>query len=151
MAKIYTTALGKSIDIDALKTAQEENIAVGNMKVNGRGDKLSAGGKVSETRNQVQDNYHKLSTPTPQEFSSVSSSAKAGARVTQGQPAANQTAQRPSQQVNIPESTVEIQQPTSADPVPAMRSSLAASLASPAVVKQEQVADPRKTKGPSRI
>lgn len=150
MARIYTTALGKSIDIDALKTAQEENIAVGNMKVNGRGDKLSAGGRISETRNQIQDNYHKLSTPTPQEFSSVASSAKAGARVTQGQPTSMPQV-KAAQQVNIPESTVEIQKPTVADPVPNMRSSLAASLAAPAVVKQEQVPDPRKTKGPSRI
>lgn len=147
MAKIYTTALGKSIDIDALKTAQEENIAVGNMKVNGRGDKLSAGGKVHETRNQIQDNYHKLNTPTPQEFSS-GASAKAGAKVTQGQPA---PIAKPTQQVNIPETVTEIQQTTVDDPVPSMRSSLAASLAKPAVVKQEQIPDPRKPKGPARI
>ena len=58
MARIYTTAQGKAVDMEMLKAQNEETIAVGNMKVNARGDKLGAGGGVVETRNQTQDQYY---------------------------------------------------------------------------------------------
>ena len=40
MKKAYRTALGKSIDMDNLRLANEGTIAIGNMKVNARGDEL---------------------------------------------------------------------------------------------------------------
>lgn len=64
MKKVYRTALGKTIDMDNLRLANEEIIAIGNMKVNARGDELGPGGQVSRTRNQVMDEYYKLNTPT---------------------------------------------------------------------------------------
>jgi hypothetical protein len=63
MKKVYRTALGKVIDIDSLRLVNEETIAIGNMKVNARGDELGPGGKVVKTRNQVMDEYYKLNTP----------------------------------------------------------------------------------------
>lgn len=63
MKKVYRTALGKVIDIDSLRLVNEEIIAIGNMKVNARGDELGPGGKVVKTRNQVMDEYYKLNTP----------------------------------------------------------------------------------------
>ena len=65
MGKQYKTALGKVVDMDNLRLINEETIAVGNMKVNARGDELGPGGVVVRTRNQVMDEYYKLNTPTP--------------------------------------------------------------------------------------
>lgn len=59
----YKTAMGKSIDIDSLRVANEGVIAVGNMRTNARGDELGAGGKIAKTRAQLMQEYHKLNTP----------------------------------------------------------------------------------------
>lgn len=64
MKKAYRSALGKTIDMDNLRLANEETIAIGNMKVNARGDELGPGGKIVKTRNQVMDEYYRLNTPT---------------------------------------------------------------------------------------
>lgn len=64
MKKTYRTAMGKAIDMDNLRLANEETIALGNMKVNARGDELGPGGRVARTRNQVMDEYYRLNTPT---------------------------------------------------------------------------------------
>ena len=60
----YKTAMGKAIDIDSLRVANENVIAVGNMRTNARGDELGAGGKILKTRAQLMQEYHKLNTPT---------------------------------------------------------------------------------------
>jgi hypothetical protein len=60
----YKSAMGKAIDIDSLRVANENVIAVGNMRTNARGDELGAGGKVLKTRAQLMQEYHKLNTPT---------------------------------------------------------------------------------------
>jgi len=64
MKKTYRSALGKSVDIDQLRLSNEEIIAVGNMKVNARGDELGPGGEVVRTRNQIMNDYYRLNTPT---------------------------------------------------------------------------------------
>lgn len=64
MTKTYKTALGKQLDMDSLRLAHEDTIAIGNMKVNARGDELGPGGSVTKTRNQIMDEYYKLNTPT---------------------------------------------------------------------------------------
>lgn len=64
MAKTYRTAMGKIVDIDALRLANESVIAVGNMRTNARGDELGAGGQVVKTRAQIMSEYHKINTPT---------------------------------------------------------------------------------------
>lgn len=146
MARIYTTAHGKAIDIDRLRVSNEETIAVGNMKVNARGDKLGTGGTVAETRNQVQTNYNRLNTPVPMEVEPAAASAQtvaSGARVRQGAP------------VDVAEIPTPIEPAAPVDettnPVPNLRSQLAQSLAAPASVKQEPIKDPRKPTGPARI
>jgi len=60
MNKVYKTAMGKLIDMDQLRLMNEETIAVGNMKVNARGDELGLGGEIIRTRNQVMTDYYKL-------------------------------------------------------------------------------------------
>lgn len=138
MGRIYTTAHGKQIDMDRLRVANEETIAVGNMKVNARGDKLGTGGEVAQTRNQIQDNYNKLYTPVPQESpaENIKVATSSGANVRSGAP--------------IEESAPTIAE-TPEPAVPNLRSQLAQSIASPTVVKQEPIKDPRKPTGPARI
>jgi hypothetical protein len=50
MGKIYRTASGKSLDIEALARANEETIAVGNAGLNARGDQVGSGGTIRKTR-----------------------------------------------------------------------------------------------------
>tara|TARA_B100000579_G_scaffold27433_1_gene19299 strand:+ start:2132 stop:2476 length:345 start_codon:yes stop_codon:yes gene_type:complete len=52
------TNQGQMIDMDALSLKNEKEIALGNMKVNARGDKLGKGGKVIAERDQVARAYY---------------------------------------------------------------------------------------------
>jgi hypothetical protein len=61
--RVYTTANGKRINIDAIVAQNESTIAVGNMKVNARGDQLGPGGKVEITRDKIMQDHYKLNTP----------------------------------------------------------------------------------------
>lgn len=60
MSNKYRTAHGKMVDIDKLRLVNEKTIAVGNMKVNARGDQLGQGGEVVATRNQVMNQQYKV-------------------------------------------------------------------------------------------
>jgi hypothetical protein len=44
---------GKEIDMGKLINQNETTIAVGNMRVNARGDRIGPGGKIIQTREQV--------------------------------------------------------------------------------------------------
>jgi hypothetical protein len=61
--RVYTTANGKRINIDAIVAQNEESIAIGNMRVNARGDELGPGGKIERTKEKVMADYYKLNTP----------------------------------------------------------------------------------------
>ena len=61
--RVYKTANGKRINIDAIVSQNEESIAIGNMRVNARGDELGPGGKIERTREKVMADYYKLNTP----------------------------------------------------------------------------------------
>ena len=52
------TAAGKLLDMEALMAENEEAIAVGNAKVNARGDQLGAGGEVVATVQEVATAYY---------------------------------------------------------------------------------------------
>ena len=65
MAKrVYKTAGGKSIDFDTMQLKGEETIAVGNMGVNARGDKLGKGGEVVKKREEVIADYYRIHNGT---------------------------------------------------------------------------------------
>ena len=54
----YRTAMGKSIDMGALASRNEKTRAVGNMKVNARGDTIDAHGRVIKSAtNKVNEQY----------------------------------------------------------------------------------------------
>lgn len=52
MRKTYKTAMGKSIDMGAMTLANERVRAVGNMKVNARGDLIDSNNNVIKSRQQ---------------------------------------------------------------------------------------------------
>ncbi|MBR20243.1 MAG: hypothetical protein CMA64_08905 [Euryarchaeota archaeon] len=60
----YKTASGKRIDFDTLALKGEETIAVGNMGVNARGDKLGEGGEVVKKREEVMADYYRIHNGT---------------------------------------------------------------------------------------
>jgi hypothetical protein len=59
MGKVYTSVRGKEIDMEKLSLRNETLPAVGNAKVNARGDELGPGGKIVRTREQVLQDYYK--------------------------------------------------------------------------------------------
>ena len=58
MARQYRTMQGKVVDMDQLLQRNEMMPAVGNAKMNARGDELGAGGKVVKTREEVMAAYY---------------------------------------------------------------------------------------------
>jgi hypothetical protein len=60
--KIYKTAQGKVVDMDMLRQRNELTPAVGNARVNARGDELGAGGAVIRKREDVLKEYYDTAT-----------------------------------------------------------------------------------------
>ena len=58
MAKAYRTMRGREVDFEKLSLRNENTPAVGNMRVNARGDELGAGGKIIRTREQILADYY---------------------------------------------------------------------------------------------
>ena len=57
--KVYTSAQGKLVDMEKLRNQNETSIAVGNARVNARGDEIGPGGKIVRKREDLQDEYYK--------------------------------------------------------------------------------------------
>lgn len=66
--RVYRTANGKVINVDAIIAQNEDSIAVGNMRVNARGDELGPGGRIERTKDRVMAEYYKLNTPVASDF-----------------------------------------------------------------------------------
>jgi len=69
MGRTYKTMQGRTIDMDELRAKNELMPAVGNYKVNARGDEIGPGGKVVRTREQIMSEYYAdnpNATPDPQ-------------------------------------------------------------------------------------
>jgi len=67
---VYKTMQGKSIDMDLLRKKNELTPAVGNARMNARGDILGPGGKIVKKREDVAKEYYKTKpvaseTPKP--------------------------------------------------------------------------------------
>ncbi len=59
LKKSYRSALGKEVDLEKLRNQNELTLAVGNAKVNARGDELGPGGKIIKKREDVLKEYYK--------------------------------------------------------------------------------------------
>ncbi len=60
--KVYKTMQGKEIDLDKLRIKNETTLAVGNARMNARGDELGPGGKIIRKREESSTEYHTDST-----------------------------------------------------------------------------------------
>lgn len=56
--KVYRSASGKTIDMDAMRLRNERTLAVGNNPVNARGDEIGPGGEVIKTVAQAASEYY---------------------------------------------------------------------------------------------
>jgi len=62
--EVYKSANGKTVDMGALRLQNEKVRAVGNMRVNARGDVINDNNEVIRTRNeQVSKQYQKQTQP----------------------------------------------------------------------------------------
>jgi hypothetical protein len=59
MGKTIRSMRGKEVDMEKLNLRNETLPAVGNMKVNARGDEIGKGGKVVKTREEILKDYYK--------------------------------------------------------------------------------------------
>lgn len=57
--KIYKSMQGKEVDMEKLRNQNEMSLAVGNAKVNARGDEIGPGGRIVRKREDLQDDYYK--------------------------------------------------------------------------------------------
>jgi hypothetical protein len=69
MTNVYKTAQGRIVDMDKLMNQNELTLAVGNKKVNARGDKIGPGGQIIKNSYtgtpRVPDQMVSTSTPIP--------------------------------------------------------------------------------------
>lgn len=148
MGRVYKSAQGKTIDLDKMLLVNEKTIAVGNMKVNARGDQLGAGGEIVTGRNQVKDQQyaqgHQQRSHVAQQAQKAAG-ARSGNNVTPTVPAIDPG--------GVPFDDPEQQEIVDAQPAsPQMRGSLADSIAKTVTVNQELLdPNPNKPKGPQRI
>lgn len=63
MKQTHRSALGKEVDMHKLSMQNEMTVAVGNARVNARGDELGPGGKIIRKREEV---LKEASGPTKQ-------------------------------------------------------------------------------------
>ena len=87
MPSIYRTARGVNIDIDAIRLQNETTVAVGNQRVNARGDQLDELGNVIATRNQAMNQHYNTGkagakSNVPRSGSPAKSSSEAKERAT---------------------------------------------------------------------
>lgn len=145
MSKIYRTAQGKAIDLDKLSMANENEIAVGNMKVNARGDELGPGGQVVRTRDQVMREYYQTNAVYTKERVEDLQDQERDTRTAQGPD------QWMAQPANIPDDIL-AQDAAMDEVVPKLRGNLADAVAKSASVDQKLMT-PKKSNssGPSRI
>jgi len=60
--EVYRSANGKSVDMGALRLQNERVRAVGNMRVNARGDVINDNNEVIRTRNEQVDKQYQKQT-----------------------------------------------------------------------------------------
>ena len=63
--KTYKTMRGKMVDMDQLQQRNELTPAVGNSRVNARGDELGAGGKIVRKREDIMKEYYETTNKVP--------------------------------------------------------------------------------------
>lgn len=73
--KLHRSANGKIVDMDLLRQKNELTPAVGNVRVNARGDELGPGGKIIRKREDIMNEYY-ANNPGVKEETPISQDAK---------------------------------------------------------------------------
>jgi hypothetical protein len=63
--EVYKSAGGKNVDMGALRLQNEKVRAVGNMRVNARGDEINDNNEVIRTRNEQVNKQYQTQTRMP--------------------------------------------------------------------------------------
>jgi hypothetical protein len=157
---LYRSAMGKGVDMDALRLSNEEAVSVGNMKVNARGDELGSGGEIARPKKEVMGEYYKNNAIyTEERVEQIRhTNARAGARLTTEGPDPDvfqnpvpNNAQHTADPM-LAELAQEDAREEAVSPAKNLRGSLADAVAKTAVVNQELLKPKsNKTNGPSRI
>lgn len=66
--KVYKTMRGKVVDMELLQQRNELTPAVGNARVNARGDQLGPGGKIIRKKEEMIKDYYEKSNRVPDEL-----------------------------------------------------------------------------------
>jgi hypothetical protein len=141
--KIYKTARGAQVNMDSLRLQNENVIAVGNMKVNARGDELGPGGQVVRTRNQVLKDRERIHTMVPTDepvYASLEEALAAQEEADANDPAMMDNL---SSQESVAESEPE-ENPIEVEP-PSVRGSLASAVTKQTTVKPTVTRNTRQT------
>jgi hypothetical protein len=56
--RVYKSMQGREVDMDQMLAKNEKIAAVGNVRMNARGDELGQGGKVLRTREEIVAQYY---------------------------------------------------------------------------------------------
>lgn len=62
--KVYRTMQGREIDMESLAARNETMPAVGNVRMNARGDELGPGGVVIRKREDIVNDHYNKNNPT---------------------------------------------------------------------------------------
>lgn len=76
MGKTYKTMQGKQVDMEKIMSQHELMPAIGNVRVNARGDELGRGGKIVKKREEVLSEYYENNPKVRREGSGIVQSTK---------------------------------------------------------------------------
>lgn len=144
--KIYKTARGAEVNLDSLRLQNENVIAVGNMRVNARGDELGPGGQIVRTRNQVLKDRERIHTMVPTDepvYASLEEALAAQAEADANDPAMmdNLETPEPVTTETDPEPVVEVTAPAATS----VRGNLASAVTKQSTVKTPVTRNTRQT------
>lgn len=136
--KVYRTAQGKTVDLGALLLQNENTRAVGNMRVNARGDVLDSNNKSVASRNQqVNRQYNRQVTNVSD--SQVPTSRRHAREMAQADVLPQETSAPVVEEFQEP--VIEAPAPVDASGLP--EGGLAAAIAKARQIKQEPLKTPR--------
>lgn len=108
--KTYTTMRGRQIDMEMLRKKNELVPAVGNAKVNARGDELGPGGKIIRKREDIVNDYYKSTQSVPSEPTAPKAKSEPAPKEQ-----AKETKAEPKKARNTKPKTVKEQEPTASE------------------------------------
>ena len=108
------TNKGVVIDMDALTIKGENEVALGNMRVNAKGDKLGDGGKVVQAKEDVAREYYANNPKAVVQSVSIKDAVDKSPVVDEAskivKPSAKKTKVKKTKEVELPNGDIEIQE-----------------------------------------